>query len=386
ELQAENQSLHRALRQKNIIISGLSGQKGEKVETTIDSLKQKLQNQGIDLSTENNNCVYRMAKLIPNASPLDQRPLMVKLTTELKAKELLRKHKDLSKEGLRIREDLTRTESSNQYALRQLFKDARSKGSHPKWIGKRIKIGESVFSAVNGTIINTHVLKLKEVIEETTVLYPGEPVFIVGDSNTRTGQLNYFPDLNCTNVCKTRYSIDKTINNRGSLMFQHLSDLDFILLNARCRGDMPAQFTFLGHNGSSVIDLFWTNSAGLFHVLDMSALNITISPHLPICLNLLGITTDPRVAPGLKQTAFKWNGVSDIHFNTLINNLGNIVVTDDIEKQSVAIVEAVKIAARKGGMEKSVSKGGNNLRDKPWFDNVDYLARMWFLSSSSSVE
>ncbi|CAG7716001.1 unnamed protein product, partial [Allacma fusca] len=125
-------------------------------EKRMEILQEKLEKRGIDLHPSNIDQIYRLGRHKPNVSKQDQRPLMIKLTTESKARELLRQFKELQKEGLHIREDLPKTEASNQYALRQLVKLNKSKGENPKWVGRNVRIGDKIFSARNGSIIEVN--------------------------------------------------------------------------------------------------------------------------------------------------------------------------------------------------------------------------------------
>ena len=77
-------------------------------------------------------------------------------------------------------------------------------------------------------------------------------------------------------------------NDRGRDLTEFMEDNFFILLNGRTPGDSPANFTYVGPKGNSVIDLVWCSSRAT-EVVD----NFYVSPdfhlsdHLPVIAILL---------------------------------------------------------------------------------------------------
>lgn len=110
---------------------------------------------------------------------------------------------------------------------------------------------------------------------------PDIPIVFGGDFNCRVADLNQLDQCifyNVNNVFHTRSSDDKV---------NQLESKELVLLNGRCLGDVPAQFTFFNSRGASVIDLIWCSSAALPLILGLNVLHLSSSSdHFPVVLNI----------------------------------------------------------------------------------------------------
>lgn len=129
-------------------------------------------------------------------------------------------------------------------------------------------------------------LKLS-VLRDSFVNYP---VIVGGDFNCRVANLNSVDKnilstnsrLNCY-----RISRDMFCNLKGKQLSDCLEGVELLLCNGRSLSDTPANYTYIGSTGSSVIDLVWCSLSLLPYIRDFIVLNIvTCSDHLPVCVTL----------------------------------------------------------------------------------------------------
>lgn len=113
---------------------------------------------------------------------------------------------------------------------------------------------------------------------------PGTFVLVGGNFNARVGLLNSIDfDLPIPYLNESRASGDERVTERGKELVSRLEAHGLILLNVRTLGDTPAQHTFIGRNGQSVIDLAWWPLMNLPSFLDLKiATWPTRSDHLPV--------------------------------------------------------------------------------------------------------
>ena len=68
--------------------------------------------------------------------------------------------------------------------------------------------------------------------------------------SSQTESTNFYPLCN---------SIDKTINKQDRILVEEMQNLGMILLNGSSISDVEGCFTYVTNNGSSVMNLVWTN-------------------------------------------------------------------------------------------------------------------------------
>lgn len=96
-----------------------------------------------------------------------------------------------------------------------------------------------------------------------------------------------------------------------------MESCNLVLLNGRSKSDSPADFTFVGAQGHSVIDLVWFSLNGLplcgdFRVLDLP----TLSDHLPVLLeiNILYASIKNNMANNIGRRIFDVNRAEDFSY------------------------------------------------------------------------
>jgi exonuclease III len=109
-------------------------------------------------------------------------------------------------------------------------------------------------------------------------------VIIFGDFNARVGELDVQAvDFQQTALIKNpRQSKDKKVNTQGRTLIQNCKDLNITLLNGRTAKDADGEFTFIGPNGSSTIDLCLTNTIAARKMHSFYVGDQTLSNHCPI--------------------------------------------------------------------------------------------------------
>lgn len=101
---------------------------------------------------------------------------------------------------------------------------------------------------------------LDNLLNKISVDYPNVPLFMGGNFNARIGILNQLYEFSLPSDCNvsfSRSSMDRVTNRRGIALTDCFESFDLAVLNGRCSSDSPANFTFVGHQGNSVIELFF---------------------------------------------------------------------------------------------------------------------------------
>jgi endonuclease/exonuclease/phosphatase family metal-dependent hydrolase len=107
---------------------------------------------------------------------------------------------------------------------------------------------------------------------------------LMGDFNARLGGT----DVNAacfhpsTYIYSKRNSNDRIVNSQGRNLQRLTEDLDLSILNGRAMGDSKGEFTYIGPNGSSTIDLCLCNSAAIESMTSFIVGNFSLSSHCPI--------------------------------------------------------------------------------------------------------
>lgn len=221
-----------------------------------------------------------------------------------------------------------------------------------------------------------YVLDLLQVILNVIVeKYEGIPIVIGGDVNARVGEsgLCTLESLINTNFSEYRSSLDKTVDTKGRILLEFMSDNSFVLLNGRAPSDIPAQYTHVGTYGSSVIDQVYCLSSSLHLMHDLKVLQFPCaSDHFPVILSVavpLAAMGDNMCIANQNSTFYVWNPyraaqfVSTLEYSPAVGEL-----TVDIESSYNNLLSSVRAAASAAGMSKVVNFNVKNRMNKPWFD------------------
>src|SRR5271154_194836 len=79
-----------------------------------------------------------------------------------------------------------------------------------------------------------------------------------------------------------RNSKDKFINDAGKKLLGICEEEGLVILNGRSKGDINGEYTFIGGNGASTIDLGPVNFAAMSSIVNFTVMEQFGSDHLPI--------------------------------------------------------------------------------------------------------
>lgn len=112
---------------------------------------------------------------------------------------------------------------------------------------------------------------------------------VIGDLNARTGtEQQLEPDVlsNLPLISPCRNSCDKVVDRNGRRLLELFEDVGGIIVNGRAQGDMDGNFTFVGAQGTSVIDYVCCSKNMLQFISNLSVCCKPYSDHLPIILKI----------------------------------------------------------------------------------------------------
>ncbi len=151
-------------------------------------------------------------------------------------------------------------------------------------------------------------MKVGSDVELVRSRHEGEAIIMLGDMNGRTAALTGIESkvkgrecdevaaLEC--VIPYRVSKDTKVNKYGKELLRFSEEFDFFIINGTTPGDGHGEFTFVSHNGPSVIDYALVCTNGLSYVDDFRVLSSSLAQHFPIELLL----SDPSLLPPPSQT------------------------------------------------------------------------------------
>ena len=120
-----------------------------------------------------------------------------------------------------------------------------------------------------------------EKIEETLSIinnkYKSAPIFLGGDFNARIKNRGTIDEEQLPTEAHfdlSRESLDQIINKRGQELLNFGDRNEFFIVNGRFAGDQPAKYTYVGTQGSSVIDLVLCNVNAIYSIKDFKVQNI----------------------------------------------------------------------------------------------------------------
>jgi len=143
-----------------------------------------------------------------------------------------------------------------------------------------------------GPVDDGKVYQLREYLEKFATRQEG--LLILGDFNARIGQLGDATEIeysNYPNIEGVRSSRDSIVKKRGKEMVGVMQELGLLILNGRVSGDSQGEFTFVTHNGPSVLDLCIVNNIIAEIVNSLAIKSIGYSSHLAVELTIGESTT-----------------------------------------------------------------------------------------------
>ena len=96
------------------------------------------------------------------------------------------------------------------------------------------------------------------------------------------------------------------------MLVEFMEDMGFNVMNGRTNSDSPAQFTYIGGRGCSVIDLIWVNNIALNKIEDLRVYASPVhSDHFPVILSLKNVEKKVDVA---KKPFVKWRNQYECNY------------------------------------------------------------------------
>lgn len=202
--------------------------------------------------------------------------------------------------------------------------------------------------------------------------YPGLPWVVGGDFNARLANLNQLKSdiLNINSIFTAeRISRDKTTNSRGRTLVEFMESSNFVLLNGRSPSDTPANFTFTGAQGHSVIDQVWCScDEGLSLFCDLQVLQLpTLSDHLSVTVlfadHYSGVY-QPDGDDGLRFDIFRAEAFTHaMEWSGEVSHLNG-----DVDELNSTLTSTIKNVAKNLGMTRPPRHDRLISNNKPWFD------------------
>lgn len=221
------------------------------------------------------------------------------------------------------------------------------------------------------------ILLLQECVSDLIDIYPNVPIIIMGDFNSRLGQLNEVDSyvLESTNITAKRESLDITCNKRGEQLNEKLLYLGFLVLNGRTTGDIPGQFSFMNSNGRSTVDQVWINFHAIDTISKLEIIPVSTSEHSICNLHIKKKHPHENTLPTTKtythKEVTKWNEDKMVSFQKSLDMSKLIYFNSpNIDNLQDNLMCALKTAAQDSDMVQHwKTKSSSILREsRPWFN------------------
>ena len=165
--------------------------------------------------------------------------------------------------------------------------------------------------------------------------------------------------------------MDKEVNTRGKKLVDCFEKNGLVILNGRFPSDSPAQFTFHGQRGFTVIDVAACIWEHLDIIEDFEVINlVTNSDHMPICIKFKNKTVcDPGLNFNCNRDVIKWNSEKAAEFYIKMENSPTVAWFDGtLDELNANLLETIKDKASELSMVKRQSNSKQFPKDKPWVD------------------
>lgn len=212
--------------------------------------------------------------------------------------------------------------------------------------------------------------ELEELLQIYSELYKEASIIVGGDYNARiadkgTCDENQLPVKGL--FANKRESLDSVFNSRGRDLIDFCEKNELFIINGRFPGDWPSQFTYVGAQGTSVIDIAVCNVKALYKIKDFNvSQQLTKSDHLPISI-VLDIYEKSIFD---KKEKLKWKENSCNNFVNKMQYLSNVAsINLDLNDMALNLVNSIKSVAKEVNM--CIKVGSNKIKKKSqiWYDD-----------------
>ncbi|KAF6203717.1 hypothetical protein GE061_002050 [Apolygus lucorum] len=200
------------------------------------------------------------------------------------------------------------------------------------------------------------------------IKHEDQEYIVIGDTNARTAAKQLVPtefEIDGQRFTEARRSKDSKSNGRGDSFLQFCEDFSLIIVNGRCSGDPDGEWTYIGSNGASVIDLCCISPDVMMLMDAFSVGCCTFSDHLPLEMKLhCGSTQIDDVLPLLPKQAWREAGREAYRKQLSLMSVEPLNESLPLEAAMTQLTERVVRAAALVGMGRSGHPEGK----EPWWD------------------
>lgn len=161
-----------------------------------------------------------------------------------------------------------------------------------------------------------------------------------------------------------------------------MTENSFVLLNGQTSHDRPAQFTYVGPNGKSIVDFVWCSNAWLRSISTFRVLNDVIySDHFPtyleLKLNFANVETENFEYMNNATQVLRWNNCLANEFTLGMQLSSKVsILSDSIENMNTIFQETiVEISTQVGFFSRARGNQITYICNKPWFDKECFLLK-----------
>ena len=200
----------------------------------------------------------------------------------------------------------------------------------------------------------------------------------LGDFNARTACLQNIPDEITCHSClnSNRKSKDVKSDVKGVQLLDFCDDNGLIILNGRTPGDREGELTFIGGQGSSVIDYCIAGVDTMSIIENFYVKPLTFSDHMPIEINLAlnHCKSTSKILP--LPPKLNWSNTDHKIFQTNTLHLSEKLQVELDISPDIALQNIVDCILKNPAVECNPLPKNNNLNPKqPWYDFTCHNAR-----------
>lgn len=172
-----------------------------------------------------------------------------------------------------------------------------------------------------------------------------------GDWNARIGEEGSVEE---DGEDRKRSSKDKVLNREGRLLITLTQKRGWYILNGNTEGDVDGELTYVGHQGTSVIDYILVNDDARQHVMKMKVDERCESDHMPITLEIQSQNIERKTFVERERTKtrpkYVWNPITVEKFKQKVAN--SEFKDGCIEEEVKNITQILRAAATRKNMKK----------------------------------
>ncbi|CAG7819750.1 unnamed protein product [Allacma fusca] len=161
------------------------------------------------------------------------------------------------------------------------------------------------------------------------------------------------------------------------VVVEMLEDLNLTIINGRCEGDYPGNYTFLGNMGSSTIDLVMCNDLAAEEIHKLEVLEFVSDDHQPVLVTVGKVMLAECAVKESPNIKLMWRPEKADDFIGALEKVDTSEVgTLDPEALFDFILRSIKSVANKVGLTSKAYYSKRNKVNKPWFDKECTAAKM----------